>query len=154
MIWLNENHLNNNGHVFWVIFGKILIMQQFNAPQQKCIIIDDDQLSIDILSNFIARTGVLTVVATYTDPIEAILAVRAIGEIDFLFLDIGMEVSGIDVAKVLRDHVRYLIFVTSYEKYALDAFNVYCDKFIVKPITYHKIESAIKDILRKEHRDN
>ena len=129
-------------------------MQQFNAPQQKCIIIDDDQLSIDILSNFIARTGALTVVATYTDPIEAILAIRAIAEIDFLFLDIGMEVSGIDVAKVLRDHVRYLIFVTSYEKYALDAFNVYCDKFIVKPITYHKIESAIKDIIRKEHRDN
>jgi two-component system LytT family response regulator len=72
-------------------------------------------------------------------------------KIDFLFLDIGMEVSGIDVAKVLRDHVKYLIFITSYEKYALDAFRVYGDQFIVKPITFEKINSTIKDMIRRDN---
>jgi two-component system LytT family response regulator len=80
-------------------------MQALNASQQKCIIIDDDQLSINILSKFIDRIDGLAVTATYTDPIDGILAIREMQKIDFLFLDIGMEVSGIDVAKVLRDHV-------------------------------------------------
>ncbi|WP_293307388.1 LytR/AlgR family response regulator transcription factor [Pedobacter sp. UBA5917] len=127
-------------------------MLPFNTAQLKCVIIDDDQLSIDILNNFIARTGELTTIATYTDPIDGILAIREIDDVDFLFLDIGMEVSGLDVAKVIREHVRYLIFVTGHEKYALDAFGVYCDKFIVKPITYEKINSAVTDIIKKENR--
>ncbi|WP_025142322.1 LytR/AlgR family response regulator transcription factor [Pedobacter jeongneungensis] len=127
-------------------------MQPFNTAQLKCIIIDDDQLSIDILGNFIARNNELTTIATYTDPIEGIMAIKKINDLDILFLDIGMEVSGLDVAKVLRDHVRYLIFVTGHEKYALDAFAVYCDKFIVKPITYEKINLAITDIMRRDSR--
>lgn len=127
-------------------------MQPFNTAQFKCIIIDDDQLSIDILNNFIARTEGLATIATYTDPIDGILAIRESEVVDFLFLDIGMEVSGLDVAKVIREHVRYLIFVTGHEKYALDAFRVYCDKFIVKPITFEKINAAITDIIRREKR--
>lgn len=127
-------------------------MLPFNTALLKCVIIDDDQISIDILNNFIISTGELTTIATYTDPIDGILAIREIDDIDFLFLDIGMEVSGLDVAKVIREHVRYLIFVTGHEKYALDAFGVYCDKFIVKPITYEKINSAVTDILKKENR--
>lgn len=127
-------------------------MQSFNTAQFNCVIIDDDQLSIDILNNFIARTGALTTIATFTDPIDGILAIREIGDVDFLFLDIGMEVSGLDVAKVIREHVRYLIFVTGHEKYALEAFGVHCDKFIVKPITFEKINLAITDIIRKENR--
>jgi two-component system LytT family response regulator len=127
-------------------------MQPSNASQQKCVIIDDDQLSINILSNFINRTGELIITGTYTDPIDGILALRDNKEVDFLFLDIGMEVSGLDVAKILRDNVRYLIFITSYEKYALDAFRVYCDGFIVKPITFDKINSAIKDMIRRNTR--
>ncbi len=127
-------------------------MQPFNTAQLKCIIIDDDQLSIDILSNFIARIEELKTIATYTDPIDGILAIKEINDLDILFLDIGMEVSGLDVAKVIRNHVRYLVFVTGHEKYALDAFAVYCDKFIVKPITYEKINLAITDIIQKETR--
>ncbi|MGN7989326.1 LytR/AlgR family response regulator transcription factor [Pedobacter sp. 22226] len=127
-------------------------MQPFNTAQLKCVIIDDDQLSIDILGNFIARNNQLITIATYTDPIDGILAIREISDLDILFLDIGMEVSGLDVAKVIRDHVRYLIFVTGHEKYALDAFAVYCDKFIVKPVTYEKINSAIIDIIMRDSR--
>ena len=127
-------------------------MPSLQSTPYKCIIIDDDQISIDILNGFISRTEGLTTLATYTDPIAGIEAIWANGEIDFLFLDISMEVSGIDVAKVVRDHVKYLIFVTSYEKYALEAFRVYCDKFLVKPVTYDKIHGAISDLLRKESR--
>lgn len=127
-------------------------MPSLQSTPYKCIIIDDDQISIDILKGFISRTAGLTTLATYTDPIAGIEAIWENGEIDFLFLDINMEVSGIDVAKVVRDQVKYLIFVTSHEKYALEAFRVYCDKFLVKPVTYDQIYGAISDMLRKESR--
>ncbi|KQM72671.1 hypothetical protein ASE74_22620 [Pedobacter sp. Leaf216] len=127
-------------------------MHSINAAQQTCIIIDDDEISISILNNFIDRIENLNVTATFTDPIDGVLAIREMQEIDFLFLDIGMEVSGLDIAKLLRDHVKYLVFITFHEKYALDAFNVYCDRFIVKPITFEKINSTILELTRRDKR--
>ena len=117
-----------------------------------CVIIDDDQLSIDILKNFITRNNQLSIHATFTDPIKAINEIAPHTPIDFLFLDIRMDISGIDVARVLRDQVKYLIFVTAYEEYAIDAFGVNCDQYLVKPITYDKFQSTIEDIFSKENR--
>lgn len=118
----------------------------------KCVIIDDDQLSIDILNNFISHHPVLSTSATYTDPAKAINEISEEDEIDFLFLDIRMDISGIDVATLLRDKVRYLIFVTSYDKYAIEAFKVHGDKFLLKPITNEKFTLAIDQLLVKEKR--
>ena len=118
----------------------------------KCVIIDDDQLSIDILKTLINQHPAVTTLATYTSPARAINEISVEDEIDFLFLDIRMDISGLDVAKMLRDKVRYLIFVTAYDKYAIDAFKVHGDKFLLKPITPEKFLLAIDQILPKEKR--
>ena len=120
--------------------------------QYTYIIIDDDQISIDILNAYISRMKEFTLLATFIDPIAGVEAIRKYGQIDFLFLDIAMEVSGIDIARIIRDQVKYLIFVTAYEKYALDAFKVYGDKFLVKPINQEKMQVAIADLIRKDKR--
>lgn len=127
-------------------------MKRFYSDLFKCVIIDDDQLSIDILNNFISQIPELTTVNTYTNPARAITEISESDKIDFLFLDIRMDISGLDVAKVLRNKVRYLIFVTSYEEYAIDAFGVHCDKFLVKPISYEKLVNALEEIFAKERR--
>ncbi|QPH40190.1 LytR/AlgR family response regulator transcription factor [Pedobacter endophyticus] len=118
----------------------------------NCVIIDDDQLSIDILKTLISQHPAMSTLATYTNPARAINEMLVGEEIDFLFLDIQMEISGIDVARKLRDKVRYLIFVTAYERYAIDAFKVHGDKFLLKPITPEKFSLAIDQILMKERR--
>ncbi|RDC54456.1 response regulator [Pedobacter chinensis] len=123
-----------------------------NNPPYKCVIIDDDQLSIDILANFINKMPDLYVAQTYSDPAKALSEIFEQDNIDFLFLDIRMDISGLDVAKILRDKVRFLIFVTSYEEYALDAFGVEGDKFLVKPIGFSKLSATIHDVLQKESR--
>lgn len=127
-------------------------MDNSNSSLYKCIIIDDDQLSIDILENFIKRIPELHIVKTYVDPTKAIIDMIEQDEIDFLFLDIRMDISGLDVAKVLRDKVRFLFFVTSYEEHALDAFGVNGDKFLVKPIMFPKLFTAINEVLEKENK--
>jgi len=127
-------------------------MSDTNNALYKCVIIDDDQLSVDILQNFIDRIPELKVIKTYNNPALALTEIKSTDDIDFLFLDIKMDISGLDVAKILRDKVRFLIFVTSYEEFALDAFGVHGDKFLVKPIHFSKLSTAVDDVLRKENR--
>lgn len=127
-------------------------MQSEYSKPYSCIIIDDDQISIDMLNGYISRMKEVTVTATYTDPIAGIKAIQGDGKIDILFLDIAMEVSGLDVARLIRDQVRYLVFVTSYEKYALDAFRVYADKFLVKPVSPDNIQFVIADLVKRDRR--
>jgi len=125
-------------------------MDYANKSPYKCIIIDDDQLSIDILANFLSKIPDFANVKTYVDPAKAIMDLKGERDIDFLFLDIRMDISGLDVAKILRDSVRFLFFVTSYEEYAIDAFGVNGDKFLVKPIAFTKLAAAIDEVLQKE----
>jgi len=118
----------------------------------KCVIVDDDQLSIDILANFLDQIPGLHVAETYTEPIQAIITIKVEDKIDFLFLDIKMDISGLDVAKVLRDKVRFIFFVTFYDQYALEAFGANGDKFLVKPVMFSKLQTAINEVLHRENR--
>jgi len=118
----------------------------------KCVIVDDDQLSIDVLANFLDQIPGLHVTETYTEPAEAIINIKDEDKIDFLFLDIKMDISGLDVAKVLRDKVRFIFFVTSYDQYALEAFGANGDKFLVKPVIFSKLQAAINEVLHRENR--
>jgi len=118
----------------------------------KCVIVDDDQLSIDVLANFLDQIPGLHVTETYTEPAEAIINIKDEDKIDFLFLDIKMDISGLDVAKVLRDKVRFIFFVTSYDQYALEAFGANGDKFLVKPVIFSKLQATINEVLHRENR--
>ena len=118
----------------------------------KCVIVEDDQLSIDVLANFLDQIPGLHVTETYTEPAEAIINIKDEDKIDFLFLDIKMDISGLDVAKVLRDKVRFIFFVTSYDQYALEAFGANGDKFLVKPVIFSKLQATINEVLHRENR--
>lgn len=67
---------------------------------------------------------------------------------DLIFLDIEMEeLDGIETAKRIRefDDLVYLIYVTSHESYAVEAYEVEPFSFIVKPIQEEKV---VKKFLR------
>jgi len=125
-------------------------MKASTLPKYRCAIIDDDRMTVDILSNYISKIAKIETIYTFTEPLKALNQITEDDLIDFLFLDIRMDISGIDVARVLRDKVKYLIFVTSYKEYALDAFSVDCDKYIVKPVLFPEFLNAINEIIIKE----
>ena len=69
---------------------------------------------------------------------------------DLIFLDIQMpKLNGIDVARKILDsnHSPYIVFVTAYEKYALDAFEVNAIDYILKPISEERLEKGMEKIL-------
>ncbi|WP_316757660.1 LytR/AlgR family response regulator transcription factor [Pedobacter aquatilis] len=122
-----------------------------NNRQHSCIIIDDDPTMILILENYIGQIPKLRLKSSFTDPISAINYIEKLDGIDFLFLDIKMKLSGIDVARRLRKKVRYLIFVTAYKEFALEAFKVECDQYLVKPVAFPKFLSTVNQVIKKNH---
>lgn len=71
---------------------------------------------------------------------------------DLIFLDIEMpNLNGIEVAeKVLKNGYKpYIVFVTAYEKYALDAFEVEAMDYILKPICEERLEKGMERILER-----
>jgi len=89
-------------------------------------------------------------------------ALKLLAAIDcsVVFLDIQMPgMSGIELGEVLKSLKKppAIIFVTAYEEYALQAFEVDAVDYILKPFDSSRIEQAIKKVLsmqRSEGEEN
>jgi DNA-binding LytR/AlgR family response regulator len=110
----------------------------------NCIIVDDEQFSVDAIKKYIDMLPRLNVVGVYNDPQRALESVTADNDVDLLFMDIDMpHISGLELAKVLRAKTQKLIFTTAHSKYAFDAFEVDGDAFLLKPFTFAKFSTTI-----------
>ncbi|UJH67806.1 LytR/AlgR family response regulator transcription factor [Allomuricauda sp. SCSIO 65647] len=63
---------------------------------------------------------------------------------DIVFLDVEMpEMNGIDVLANCRPPFPYIIFVTAYNQYAVEAFEQNAVDYILKPYTFERIQRAL-----------
>ena len=126
-----------------------------NFPLSKsysCVIIDDSQMSIKTLENFVSKIDKLQLKGSFTDTIDAMAAFWTYGKIDFLFLDLHTEISGIDIARMLRNSVKFVVFVSADDNKAIDAF----DKgncFLFKPLDFRKFEDTVNQLILTERKD-
>ena len=70
-------------------------------------------------------------------------------QFDVIFLDIDMpQANGIDIAKrVLDKYPRTnIIYITGYEKYAVESYETNASTFLLKPITKKAIEKALDNL--------
>jgi len=119
----------------------------------RCVIIDDDPLLIELVEAYINDTPELALAGSFYNASEAIQVLSGEQKIDFLFLDIKMDgISGIEAAVKLRDIVKYLIFITAYSQYAMEAHQVNADQYLLKPVDYKKFISCINGLLDKNNR--
>lgn len=69
--------------------------------------------------------------------------------IDIAFLDINIKgVTGLQLAKQLQEYNPKvnIIFCTGYAEYSLDALDLYCSAYLMKPVTDEKIEKALENL--------
>ena len=110
----------------------------------KCIIVDDEQFSINTLSKYARMLGDMEIIATFTSPQQALLAISSSSKIDTLFMDIDMpEISGLELAQALRTKTDKLIFTTAHSKYAFETYEVTADAYLLKPFNFLKFSSTI-----------
>jgi len=113
----------------------------------KCVIIDDEQHAIDLLTDYIAELPSLSLFKTFRNPLLALDGITPEDQIDIILLDINMPgISGLELAKSLRNKAKKLVFTTAHAQYALDAFDVRADHYLLKPIRLSKFVSLMADI--------
>lgn len=114
-----------------------------------CVIVDDEPHCIDSLKNYITNTSYLELIKAYDNPIDAVREIAiSKSEIDFLFLDIDMpRMSGLEVASIIRHKVDKLIFVTGHRKYSLEAYDVQCNQYLLKPYSEQKFVDTINKLI-------
>lgn len=118
----------------------------------KCIIVDDEPISRDILKKYMKDLPLLELVAECSDAFEASEALSK-HEIDLVFLDINMpRLSGISFAKSLRN-APSIIFTTAYPEYAVDGFDLNAIDYLVKPFSLERFIKAINKALDKLQKD-
>lgn len=108
------------------------------------IIVDDEQAGRRALREFCEAEGDLTVIGEYGDGETALREIRA-RRPQLLFLDIQMDpLNGIDLARALPpDQLPSLVFVTAYDTYALEAFEVCAVDYLLKPFDQERFRKTL-----------
>ena len=113
----------------------------------KCVIIDDEQHAVDLLTDYISELPSLSLYKTYINPILALDDIKAEDDIDIIWLDIDMPgISGLELAKSLRHKTKKLIFTTAHTQYAVEAFEVKADNYLLKPIKLSRFVSLVSEL--------
>ncbi|MBM0104042.1 response regulator transcription factor [Steroidobacter sp. S1-65] len=110
----------------------------------RTIIVDDEELARRGIELRLASHTDITIVAQCANGREA-LAALAQHKPDLMFLDIQMPgLSGFDVlAKLPQESLPMVIFVTAYDRYALDAFEAQAIDYLLKPINDLRFSQAL-----------
>ncbi|WP_316824675.1 LytTR family DNA-binding domain-containing protein [Pedobacter miscanthi] len=117
----------------------------------NCIAVDDDPANLELLRDYLSTLDDYELVESFTDPIKAMNRIIAGDYVDVIFLDVEMPgLSGIDLAKIIRHKSRILIFTTGHSKYALDAFQIEADAFLLKPFSFGHFASVMHKLQSKQ----
>ncbi len=119
------------------------------------LICDDSKLSLDInkayVSNFVQKSKVKAECYTFQQIDDRLSQLYHSISIDIAVLDIDFQKGeeGIELARNLMksNPLVIIIFVTSHEEYALDAFNLTAFGYITKPIEEKKFEKLFTKAL-------
>ncbi len=121
----------------------------------RTIIVDDEQLSIDVITDYIKAFPALDVVATCTKSRQAIDKILELKP-DLLFLDIHLPViNGFQLIEaIIEKHNPYIIFTTAFDKYAVRAFEVNAIGYLLKPFDKEKFAAAVNKFLTYNRQTN
>lgn len=110
----------------------------------RALIVDDEPLARRAVRSRLKQYPDIEVVAECGTGKSAVSAIRERSP-DLLFLDIQMpDMSGFDVLRCLEPgKMPAVIFLTAYDKYALDAFEVHAVDYLLKPIEDERFQRAI-----------
>lgn len=114
----------------------------------RCLIVDDELPAREELKYILSKTNKVKIVGEAKHGLDALRQCRKL-EPDLIILDIQMpQMSGIEVAReILKDeHIPMIIFVTAYDKFAIEAFEVNAIDYLLKPISEGRLLNRIDKV--------
>ncbi len=126
------------------------------AERHRCIIVDDELASREVLANFLGRyCPDVEVCGKAASVDEAITLIDRLSPA-IVFLDIEMPFkSGFDLLASYGDRSFQVIFVTAFNDYALNAIQVSAADYLLKPVSIDQLQAAVRTVVgRINERDS
>ena len=111
----------------------------------RALVVDDEQLARDELCFQLEQLGGVEIAGQAENGVDAMEAIERLRP-DVVFLDIQMPgLSGFEVARrvITKGLGTHIIFVTAFDQYAVEAFEVNAVDYILKPVETARLEQAL-----------
>jgi two-component system LytT family response regulator len=120
-------------------------MPKSGLPPIRILIADDEALGRLRVRDLVRDEQGVEIVGEAADGDAAVKAIREL-QPDLVFLDVKMpKKSGLEVVKEIgAERMPMTIFVTAYDRYALEAFDVAALDYLVKPFDDDRFEQAFR----------
>jgi two-component system LytT family response regulator/two-component system response regulator LytT len=115
------------------------------------VVVDDEQLARDELCFMLEELGGVTIVGRAGDGQVAVETIERL-QPEVVFLDVQMPgLTGFEVARRLRERktASQIVFVTAYDRHALEAFEVNAVDYLLKPVDPGRLAEAVDRARRR-----
>ncbi|HBT39792.1 MAG: Two component transcriptional regulator, LytTR family [Thermotoga sp. 50_1627] len=110
----------------------------------RVAILEDEQLARDSLVQMVSKYPDLKLVGAFASSREFL---KHVSKIDVAFIDIKLpSESGVNIARRLKKVG--IVFVTAYEEYAAQAFEIGAIDYLVKPVREERFQLCVERILQ------
>ncbi|MEK5235406.1 response regulator [Paenibacillus sp. FSL L8-0470] len=119
----------------------------------RAVLVDDERLALMNLKMMLEALGNVAIVATFTDSRKAVSEAAYLNP-DVIFLDIDMpELNGLQAAEIIQIHCprTSIVFVTAYNSYAVDAFELHALDYVLKPVRKERLIKTLARVEKKMH---
>ena len=119
-------------------------MKEANSKKLTTIIVDDEELARQGLAMRLEEVSEIEILAQCQNGREALNAINEY-ETDLAFLDIQMPgTSGLElIGEIQGDVMPMIVFVTAFDEFAVDAFDVHAVDYLLKPVESNRLKEAI-----------
>ena len=117
----------------------------------RAVLVDDEQLARDELGYLLGQVGGIEVIGQAGNGVEALNTIDRLHP-DVVFLDVQMPgLTGFEVARRMLDAQAssHIIFVTAYDRHAIEAFEVNAVDYLLKPVDPARLELALDRARRR-----
>jgi len=118
----------------------------------KAVLIDDERAALRGLEHLLKNYPMIEIAGMFTNPLEALEKIDKIKP-RAVFLDINMpQLQGIDAASEILDRCPDcdIIFITAYDQYAVEAFELHALDYVLKPVSAERFDKTVQRIIKKQ----
>jgi two-component system LytT family response regulator/two-component system response regulator LytT len=126
-------------------------MSPQNHDGLRAIVVDDEQLARQELCFLLQQLGGVEVVAQAGNGVDALTVIEEY-QPDLVMLDVQMPgLTGFEVARrVLEAGLEsQMVFVTAFDQYAIDAFEVNAVDYLLKPVEPGRLATAVERVRKR-----